>query len=871
MSRLDRLRRLTPEEASWRLRSAGRIHRDRLRHRCRRPRWDRAALARVLAPGVVDAFLATHTRRQDWVAAERTLSRLIAGRQSLHVFDWHRADDLRSAILARWPEAAGDAAARGDAVLAGRLSLLGYRDLDFAHGGRAIDWSYDPVHQRSAPDRFWADVPYLDPACGDHKVIWELNRHQHWLPLGRALWLTRDRKYGWGIIDQLTDWLDANPPLTGVNWASMLELGFRSLSWTTALHFLLADAATGASPFDTRPWLIDLLVGLDRQLTHVEQNLSYYFSPNTHLTGEALALYVVGRTVPELAASPRWSATGRDVLLREIETQIGRDGGHAERSMHYHRYTLDFYLLALLVAERSGDTAAAGAFREATGRLARFARQLADDDGRLPMLGDDDGGMLFPMLGRDPLDVRDSLALAAHAIGDASLAPWGAPEEAYWLWGAEPPALRRGSPATGLEASAPRPGVGSVSLPDTGYTVLRDDHRGHLVFDTGAHGFLNGGHAHADALAVTLTVGGRPVLIDPGTGTYTMDPALRDRFRRSLSHNTLTLDGRSSAEPDGPFHWRTRADAELAAFRANQGVSWAEASHDAYRPARHRRSVIHERDGGWLILDELAGRGRHVGDLCWHFDPAWQVSCDSKSRLRLVADDGSLAWLLHEPGGLSLVRGDAETGLGWCAPLYGRVVPTWTARFTHTVQANGGMFTWIAGTLDETSPPRMERVPVEHDPGAAAFGIRVRHTDLEELALLRPGDQPRRDTRSCSVAGLHTDARMLHVTLRDRQVITVAIADGAHALALGNGLVSVAADQPVDDLHVSLRGEVVAISASRPPSRLQIQGSAVSLARLVRANGREISPSRDGRSDTIVVTGADWAAPAEETRTTCVA
>ena len=44
--------------------------------------------------------------------------------------------------------------------------------------------------------------------------------------------------------------------------------------------------------------LIDALVAIDRQLTHVEHHLSYYFSPNTHLTGEALALYVVGQALP---------------------------------------------------------------------------------------------------------------------------------------------------------------------------------------------------------------------------------------------------------------------------------------------------------------------------------------------------------------------------------------------------------------------------------------------------------------------------------------------------------------------------------------------------------------------------------------------
>src|SRR4029079_7965737 len=98
------------------------------------------------------------------------------------------------------------------------------------------------------------------------------------------------------------------------------------------------------------PWLVDLLVGLDRQLTHVERNLSRYFSPNTHLLGEALALYVTGCALPALRRSAARQHVGRRVLLDEIQRQIADDGGHCERSTHYHRYALDFYLLALAIA-----------------------------------------------------------------------------------------------------------------------------------------------------------------------------------------------------------------------------------------------------------------------------------------------------------------------------------------------------------------------------------------------------------------------------------------------------------------------------------------------------------------------------------------
>jgi len=83
----------------------------------------------------------------------------------------------------------------------------------------------------------WADVPYLDPSIGDHKIIWELNRHQYWLQLGRAYWLTGDSRYARAIVEQMESWLNGNPPLTGINWASMLEIGFRAISWTMAMRW----------------------------------------------------------------------------------------------------------------------------------------------------------------------------------------------------------------------------------------------------------------------------------------------------------------------------------------------------------------------------------------------------------------------------------------------------------------------------------------------------------------------------------------------------------------------------------------------------------------------------------------------------------
>src|SRR6266542_2088721 len=196
----------------------------------------------------------------------------------------------------------------------------------------------------------------------------------------------------------------------------MLELAFRTMSWAWAVEFFAGDAGA-----DSTPWLVDLLVSLDRQLTHVRHNLSSYFSPNTHLSGEALALYAVSVAFPELRRSRARAAVGRHVLLSEARRQVRDDGGHAELSAHYHRYSTDFYLLALMAARAAGDPAAP-TFEDAARRQAGYLRTIADDRGRLPLLGDDDGGQLFRFGHVAPADASDSLGVAASLLRDARLA-----------------------------------------------------------------------------------------------------------------------------------------------------------------------------------------------------------------------------------------------------------------------------------------------------------------------------------------------------------------------------------------------------------------------------------------------------------------
>jgi hypothetical protein len=808
---LARLARMDAAEVGWRLKARGRAVIDRATTGLLTPGWKRDALLPALAPlpGLRSARAALV--RNDWNDAHRELSRYFAHAPQRFVTGQTARARLVGRIRSQFPRGARQAADRADRVLSGEYELLGYRGLRFdpaadltspdrsgqpprsSSPSGAVDWHLDPVHQRRAPRIFWSAVPYLDPACGDHKIIWELNRHQHWLTLGRAFWLTGEARYRDRFMAELTSWIGTNPPLVGINWASMLELALRSVSWLWALSFFVEDpegAGHQAGMEDRSPWTVDLLLCLDSQLTHIERNLSYYFSPNTHLLGEALALYVSGRALPELSASARREEVGRRVLLTEITRQIASDGGHRERSTHYHRYTLDFYLLALIVARITHDPAAT-TFGHAVSRLGFAARLLADDRGRIPHIGDDDGGALMPITGRAPDDLRDSLAVAAALTGRPDLRIGRTPEEALWLLGHDCLGESH-APATGWPGSC-RVRLSSAALVETGYYVSRTATSDHLVIDGGPHGYQNAGHAHADALSVTFSVRGVPLLIDPGTGCYTTDRVLRDRFRSTALHNTLTVDGRPQSVSNGPFHWSHTADSRVLCWRTNRAFDYFDGAHDGYRPIAHRRCVLALHGDLLIVADLVDGPGTHTAATHWHVDPRWTT--DVRGRSATLTRAGERVGLSVPDGTIEAFSGDAITGLGWHSPVYGRVERATTLRVT-SHQTTTPL--WMVSVFDlgaENPVAGVAWLPVQAEGGvtAPAAAVRIsRAVSTDYLLIAGPvatggplGDIARVTRR---IGALETDAWMLFYSATpERPVSRLALVDGSIVRAPGSG------------------------------------------------------------------------------------
>ncbi|MBI2821392.1 MAG: alginate lyase family protein [Acidobacteria bacterium] len=579
---------------------------------------------------------------------------------------------LRGFVERRFPQWKEAAVQEAEQLRRHRLEILGFGTVTL---GPRIDWHCDPVTGRRWPVRYWADYNLVD-GCGaeDPKVVLELNRHQHLPRLGKAYFLTGEERYARAAVAQMESWIAQNPPEVGINWHSSLEIALRVLSWLWTLFFILPAEAFGE---DTARRIAGSLFA---QLDHIYRFPSTFTSPNTHLIGEATALFVAGSLFRAKGRAAHWRQFGAAALTAGIERQVTADGVHSELSSYYHCYTLDFYAQALALAARTGFCFPRSVWN-GFHRLAEFLMHLTRPDGSLPLLGDDDGGRALALRQTSYRTFRDCLCAAAvsfrhpafkHQAGEFC-------EETFWMLGE-----KAWDTYQSLHASPPA--ETSAFYPAAGYVVQRSDwgeQAQHLVFDCGGMGTPNGAHSHADALSFALFASGKELLVDPGTFVYNGAPEWRNFFRSASAHNTAVVDGRDPSEAAGTFKWRRKAAARVIKRFVLPGIEYLEAEHDGYAGRSegvvHRRRLIYCRPAYWILLDEFHGAGDHAFDLYYHFAPDLELSlgkCGSgASALQVIAQREragvQLCLCSSASLGAEVVSGRASPPQGWVSNRYG--------------------------------------------------------------------------------------------------------------------------------------------------------------------------------------------------------
>jgi hypothetical protein len=574
---------------------------------------------------------------------------------------------LLELIRQRLPQQAEHIIRQADKICRHQFDLLGYEDLEY---GDPIDWHLDAVHEKQAPRKAFYTIRYLDfDEVGDCKVTWELNRHQHLVTLAKAYRLTGERRYADEILGQWRHWQAENPYPFGINWVSSLEVAFRSLSWIWMYQLL---EGTPVMPREFRKeWLrAQALNG-----RHIERYLSTYFSPNTHLVGEAVGLFFLGTLCPEISRAEHWKSLGWEIILREAQHQVQADGFHFEQSTYYHVYAIDFFLHAVVLA--SLNELPIPAEFEKTIEKMMDALLLLGRAGTPPLLGDDDGGRLFDSRRNRSQHLLDPLAAGAVLFHreDFKAAAGGLREETIWLLG------EQGVAEWDL-LQTQQPGGSSASLQSAGlYLLVTSNPTSQLVIDGGPEGVQGKGHGHSNALGICLNSEGHALLVDSGTFEYVGDGTERNLFRSTAMHNTLRVDGESQSEPAGPFAWKQFTRAKTEQWINGEHFDLFVGSHDGYSrpesPAVHQRWIFSSKSGLFLVRDLAQGSGKHRLDIDWHLGPETRMRAEHLFGVR--GTSSGFAILCAEKHGWSEeVRKDV-----W-SPAYGRKEPITVLTFGAT-------------------------------------------------------------------------------------------------------------------------------------------------------------------------------------------
>jgi hypothetical protein len=495
--------------------------------------------------------------------------------------------------------------------------------------GKEIQWRRDPLSNYVWPLDYHRDIKLMRTDGSDIRVLWELNRLGHLLPLARAYASTNDEKYSSEFFTQLKSWHEQNPYRRGPNWTCAMEVALRAINLLAAFEVFRHSPQLNAHFF---------LLLLQQHGNYIRRNLEFsYIATSNHYLSDVVGLLWLGLLLPELRDARQWRNFGLDQMLREMDKQVLADGADFEASTGYHRFVTELFLYSFLLC-RANNVEIEKKYWSRLHQMLNYIRAYLRPDGFAPLIGDTDGGQVLPFVRRR------------------------ADDHGYLLDILKPETQQ----------------VTSQAFPYAGTYIMRDGDL-YLCFNASGAG-LNGrgSHGHNDVLSIELSAGGRAFIVDPGTYVYSADLAKRHEFRSTAYHSTVQIDSleQNTIRLDSPFVIGNEAKPRVLEWKTSDDFDKVVGEHYGY-PVTHRRTVTFDkRERLWAIDDEFFGDGEHVYEARFHFAAGLDVSVNGASvdagGLVVVLMDSDVEPVL-ENRPVSRDYGEMSDAISACWRIEGRV------------------------------------------------------------------------------------------------------------------------------------------------------------------------------------------------------
>lgn len=461
-------------------------------------------------------------------------------------------------------------------ILEHKFDLLGSGEVDL---GEKIKWNEDFKSGFIWKNQFYKDIKIVDlNNNADVKVPWELSRFQHLFTLGKAYWITNDKKYYLECKEEIEDWITENPVYMSVNWTCAMDVAIRAVNWIFFyFHFkdLIEKDKEFLNKFNNSLYNHGKVIFLN-----LEKGLGY---ANNHYLSDLVGLFYLGIYFNELKSNEveRWLDFSKKELEKEMFVQNNKDGSNYESSTSYHRLVTELMFFPMILGEKNNINFSRE-YKERLEKMFEFLAKIIKPNGKIPMIGDVDNGRLLILsdyFSWEVNDIRDLLSLGGEYFNNALLKNSGAikKEDKLWIFDS-------------LNEEQEKYYTKSVKFENGGYYILRNQD----IYCSIRCGELScrgqGGHSHNDQLSFELNVQGEDFIVDTGTGVYTADKDIRNLFRSTKQHNIVYVEGyeQNCFDENNLFEMKEETFAKCTKFED----TYFEGYHQGYLK---KLNIIHKR------------------------------------------------------------------------------------------------------------------------------------------------------------------------------------------------------------------------------------------------------------------------------------
>jgi hypothetical protein len=438
----------------------------------------------------------------------------------------------------------------------------------------------------------------------DPKDFWEVARGWQWLP---AIIKAKEINDIENIIKKIIFWLEKNPYPYGLSWASGLEVAIRAVNLFIIYQITRENVLLR--------YIYEHFLYLKKMIYYSRGTIK-----NNHYLGELTALTILSKIF-----EPRNIKKLRTLLEIEITNQFYSDGVNFEQSIRYHKFALEFVLLAILFLNIDARDIE---------KSANFLLAIKKPNNEWPSLGDDDLGCVIRLndnpLSDDYNDIIDLSGLLFKDTNSSVVQNIKSPLAEFFL-----PEFKKKDKASVFETTTKK----TFLFPKGGYLIHRtgwNKDSDYFLLKFGPHRW----HAHADLFHIELSISGIPVLIDSGTFRYNNAEKFRKYFRSTSAHNTLEFNATDQTKQFTNFRWFSPARVLNWDFNEKYGELYFKAIHDGYYKTFrifHERNVSIDKKMGWIeVKDIVKGKGKGFFKIFWHFAPGLKLKKVNKNLVIVV-------------------------------------------------------------------------------------------------------------------------------------------------------------------------------------------------------------------------------------------